>query len=168
MKFTTWLEKFEKFNRRLSGWFEWIGIAGLLVMMLVTGIDVVGAKVFTWRLLGAIDTVMLAQIVAIAFAAATALIVGRHVKVEFFVSKLPKRVQAVIDSIIYTLGLGLFVLIIWRLTKLGYSFQTSGEATATVYIPLYPLAYGIALASIPVCFVFLVELIKSLTRMVKR
>ncbi|OGO17841.1 MAG: hypothetical protein A2Z15_03880 [Chloroflexi bacterium RBG_16_50_11] len=168
MKLAAWLGKFEKFNSRLSGWFEFIGIAGLLVMMLITGIDVVGAKLFKWRLLGAIDVVMLSQLVAIAFAAAATLIVGRHITVDFFVKKLPRRVQAVIDSIIYLLVLCLFGLIIWRLTVLGYRFQTSGEATATVSIPLYPFAYGIAMASIPVCLVIIAELIKSLARVVKR
>ncbi|OGO42026.1 MAG: hypothetical protein A2137_00715 [Chloroflexi bacterium RBG_16_58_8] len=81
---------------------------------------------------------------------------------------LPRRIQAVINSIVYVLVLGLFSLIIWRLTVLGYRFQTSGESTATVYIPLYPFAYGIALASIPVCLVIFTELIKSVTRLVRR
>ena len=168
MNFSAWLDKFEKFNSRLSGWFEVIGIAGLLLMVLITGIDVVGAKLFTWRLLGALDIVMLSQIVAIAFAAACTLIVGRHVRVEFLVSRLPLRAQAVIDSVVSILGLGLFILIIWRLIALGYSFQTAGEATATIYIPLYPFAYGIAFASIPVCLVFIADLVKSLAVVVKR
>jgi len=168
VKFTTWLDKLDRFNNRLSGWFERIGIAGLLLIVLITTIDVVGSKLFAWRLLGAIDIVMVFQIVAIAFAIAIALIVGRHVRVEFVVTRLPQRAQAVVDSIVNFLGLGLFILIIWRLIVLGYSFQTSGEVTATIYIPLYPFAYGISLASIPVCLVFLVGLLKSLAMVVKR
>ncbi|HJX03004.1 MAG TPA: TRAP transporter small permease [Dehalococcoidia bacterium] len=166
VKLNTWIDKLERFNNRLSGWFEWIGIAGFLLMVIITGIDVVGAKVFSWRLLGAIDIVMLSQILAIAFSAAIALIVGRHIRVEFLVNRLPRRTQAIIDSFINLLGLILFLLIIWRLVVLGYSFQTSGEATATIYVPLYPFAYGISLASVPVCLVFLVNLMKSLTKAV--
>jgi len=143
-------------------------MVGLLLMMAITCIDVVGAKVFLWRLLGAIDIVMLSQIVAIAFACAMTLIIGRHVRVEFFVARLPRRAQAVIDSIILLLGLGLFSVIIWRLCVLGYSFQTTGEYSATAHIPLYPFAYGIALASIPVCLVLLLGFLNSLTRVVKR
>jgi TRAP-type C4-dicarboxylate transport system permease small subunit len=158
------LGKFERFNRRLSGWCEWLGLAAMLLMMVITCIDVVGAKVFRWRLLGAIDIVMLSQIVAIAFAASMALILGRHIRVEFFFNLLPRRAQAVINSCVLLLGLGLFILIIWRLCVLGYSFQTSGEYSATAYIPLYPFAYGIALASIPVCLVLLLEFLKSLTK----
>jgi len=161
------LDKFEKFNGRLSGWFAWIGVAGLLLMMLVTCIDVIGAKLFGSPLLGAIDWVRVFQSVAIAFACAATLIVGRHVKVEFFVAKLPKRAQAVIESIVLLLGLGLFILIVWRLSVLGYFFQAGGETSATAHIPRCLPAYAIALASIPVCMVFLQKLLSSLTRVVK-
>ncbi|MFQ5925388.1 MAG: TRAP transporter small permease [Dehalococcoidia bacterium] len=162
------LEKFEKLNRRLSDWFEWIGLAGLLVMLLLTCIDVIGAKLFLRPVFGALDVVMLAQIVAISFAAASALLLGRHVQVEFFMVILPKRLQAVIDSIIHLFGLGLFILIIWRLCVLGYSFQTGGEGSATARIPLYPFAYGIALASIPICLVLLFQFLRAIVRVVKR
>ena len=78
------LDTLERFNRRLSDWFEWIGLAGMLLMVAITCIDVVGAKIFRWRLFGALDIVMLSQIVAIAFAVSMALILGRHIQVEFF------------------------------------------------------------------------------------
>jgi len=162
------LEKFEKFTRRLSSWFEWIGLAGLLVMMFITCIDVIGAKLFLRPVLGAIDIVMLAQLVAISFAVASGLILGRHVQVEFFVILLPKRVQAVIECIIHLLGLSLFILIIWRLCIYGYSLQTGEEVSATARIPLYPFAYGIALASIPVCLVFLQRFLNAIVRVVKK
>ena len=158
------LGTFERINRRLSDWFEWVGLAGLLVMMAITCIDVVGAKVFRWRLFGALDIVQLAQIVAIAFAASMALILGRHIKVEFFVKRLPRRTKAIVNSLILLLGLGLFILIVWRLWVLGSSFLSTGEYSPTAHIPVYPFAYGIALASIPVCFVYLFEFIRSLRK----
>ena len=162
------LPKFDKFNRLISGWFEWIGLAGLLTMMLVTCIDVIGAKLFRTPVLGAIDIVMLSQVVAISFATASALILGRHVCVEFFMVLLPKRSQAVIDSIICLLGLSLFILIVWRLCAYGYSFQVGGEESATARIPLYPFAYGVALAGIPVCLIFLYQFFKAIERLVKK
>ena len=161
------LEKFETFNRRLSGWFEWIGLAGMLLMMVTTCIDVVGAKVFLWRLFGAIDIVMLSQLVAISFATSMALILGRHIRVEFFYNMWSQRTQAVIGSVVLLLQLGLFMMIIWRLCVLGYSFQTSGEYSATAHIPYYPFACGIALACVPVCLVLLLEFITTLRKVVQ-
>ena len=59
------LEKFDGFNRRLSGWFEWVGLGGLLAMMAITCIDVFGAKIFRSPLYGALDIVVLAQMVGV-------------------------------------------------------------------------------------------------------
>ena len=168
MKLITLLDKFDRFNRALSSWFEWIGLAGLLVVMLITCIDVIGAKVFLKPVFGSIDIVMLSQLVAISFAASFALILGRHVRVEFFVTRLGGRAQAVIESIVSLIGFVLFVLIIWRLCVYGYDLQKGREVSATALIPLYPFAYGIALACVPVCLVFLSGFLNSLSRMVKR
>jgi len=162
------LGKFERFNRRLSSWCEWLGIAAMLLTMVITCIDVVGAKVFLLPVLGAIDIVMLSQIVAISFAASMTLIIGQHIRVEFVFNLLPRRAQVVINSIVLLLGLGLFIVIIWRVCVLGYSFQTSGEYSPTAYIPLYPFAYGIALGSIPVFLVLLLEFVESLTKRVQK
>ena len=84
------------------------------------------------------------------------------------IKKMPQRAQAVVDSFIFLLSLVLFSAIIWRLAVLGYSFQNSGVSTATIYIPLYPFAYGIALASIPVWLVLLVDLLKSVTMVARK
>ncbi len=160
--------KFAVFNRRLSGCFEYIGVAALMLMMAVTCIDVVGAKVFSWRLFGAIDIVMLSQSVAISFAAGMALIFGRHIQVEFFIALLPKPVQAIIDSLIFLLGFGLFGLIIWRLFALAIKFQATGEYSATASIPYHPFAYGIALAMIPVCLVLLHGFLTSIRGVIQK
>jgi len=162
------LEKFESFNRRLSGWFEWMGLAGLLVMMVVTCLDVFGAKLFRHPVLGALDIVVLAQLVAVSFSIACALILGMHVSVEFFVTRLPLRIQALVEMVVSFFCLTFFVLIVWRLSMYGYSLQIGGEVSATIRIPLYPFAYGVAFAAIPVCLVFLANLLKSIDSVVKK
>lgn len=139
----------------------------MLLMMVITCIDVVGAKLFQWRLFGAIDIVMLSQIVAISFAASMSLILGRHIQVEFFIIRIPRRAQGVIESLVLLLEMGLFGLIIWQLFKLGYSFQTSGEMSQTADIPYFPFAYGIAIASVPVILILFSNFLKSIERIVQ-
>ncbi|TET88810.1 MAG: TRAP transporter small permease [Desulfobacteraceae bacterium] len=164
----TFLERFQRVNRLISGLMEWIGIFAYVLIMGITCIDVVGAKLFRTPVFGAIDVVMLAQLVAISFAASITLIMGRHVQVEFFVLLLPKRLQVIIDCIVHLLGFALFLLIVWRLFVFGYSFQTGGEETATAYIPLHPFVYGAAVACIPVCLIFLHHFIESIIKVVKK
>jgi TRAP-type C4-dicarboxylate transport system permease small subunit len=156
--------KFENFNRQISDWCQWVAVAAMLLMMVITCIDVVGAKVFLRPVFGAIDIVQLCQLVTISFAAGMTLILGRHIQVEFFYNLFPRRIQAVIDSIWSVISLGLFIVIIWRLGVLGRSFHNTGEYTATAYIRLFPYAYAAAFACIPVCLVLLLEFLKSLTK----
>lgn len=162
------LRKLEKFNHKLSGWLEWVGIAALLLIMVITFIDVVGGKLFDWRLPGSIDIVQVSQAIAITFAAAMVLILERHVQITFLFNRMPRRTQAVTESIVHLLELGLFILIIWRLIVLGQYMQTGGEGTATIRIPLYPFCYGMAAALIPVCLAIILRLVSSLGRVMGR
>ena len=155
-------------NRSVILWIEAIGVIGLLTMMVVTCLDVLGSKLFLRPVFGSIDIVVFAQIVAVAFGAASALILGRHVQVEFFVILLPRRAQAAVDVIVSALGLFLFVLIVWRLTLYGQYMQIGHEVSATARIPLYPFAYGIAIACVPVCVVFVLDLVNAVVRVAKK
>jgi TRAP-type C4-dicarboxylate transport system permease small subunit len=166
--FFTMLEKFEKFNRMVSSWFEWIGFGAIFLMVVLTCVDVVGAKVFRAPVFGALDFMMLAQLIAVSFAASMALILGRHVQVEFFMRLFPKRVEAVIDCIIHFLGLVLFILIVWRLFLYGYHMKIGGEESMTARIDLYPFVYAAAVACIPVCLVLLQHLLSSILRVARK
>jgi TRAP-type C4-dicarboxylate transport system permease small subunit len=162
------LKKFEKFNHNISLAIEWVGLIGFLIMMLITTVDVIGAKAFLHPIFGALDIVMQVQLIAMSFAAATTLIAGRHVAVEFFVPLLPKPLQKVVDILVNLLGLALFLILVWRLTEYAYSLQIENELTPTARIPLYPFAYGAAFACIPVCLVYLYHLLVSISRLAKR
>jgi TRAP-type C4-dicarboxylate transport system permease small subunit len=162
-----YLEKLERLNRWVIQRVEWIGFAALLAMMVVTCIDVLGAKLFLRPIRGALDSVEIAQLVAISFAAAAALVCGRHIEVEFFVVLLPKRLQSYIAFVVHLFGFVLFVLVVWRLAEHGYHLQTGGEVSPTARIPLYPFTYGAAFACIPVCLSLLIKAITSFSRAVK-
>ena len=162
------LEKFEKFNHNISSAIEWVGLIGFLIMMLVTTVDVIGAKAFLHPIFGALDIVMKAQLIAMSFAAAATLIAGRHVAVEFFTPLLPKPLQKVVAVFVNLVGFALFLILVWRLTEYAYSLHIENELTPTARIPLYPFAYGAAFACIPVCLVYFYHLLVSISRLVKR
>jgi TRAP-type C4-dicarboxylate transport system permease small subunit len=153
---------FKKFNARLSTWMEWVGLIAVLLMILITCVDVIGAKLFLRPVFGAIDIVMIAQLIAITFAAAATLLAGRHVQVEFFMMMLPKKPQAIVDAFVHLVGLGLFALMFWRLMLYARTLQITGEVSSTARIPLHYFAYGVALSFIPVCLILIYNLIQSI------
>jgi len=162
------LEKFDKFNQKLSFWVEWIGLAGLILMMFITCADVIGAKVFKLPVPGALDIVMISQSLAVAFTIAASLLLGRHVEVEFFIPLLPRFLQTIIDSFISLLCFLLFVVICWQMFAYGYDMQMGNEVSPTMRIPLYGFAYGAAVGCIPVCLIYLNRLIVSIIRIGKK
>src|SRR3990167_2714478 len=161
------LEKFERFNEAVSRWAEWIGFGAMFFMVVLTCIDVLGSKLFRLPVPGSLDMMMLAQLIAISFAAAMTLVRNRHVSVDFFVVLLPRRAQALIDCVVQLLCLGLFVIIVWRLFDHGYHLQTGGEQTPTIQVPIAPFSYAAALATVPVCLVLAQQLLGSIIRVVR-
>lgn len=162
------LKKLETFNRKISSAIEVVGVIGLLVIILITTVDVIGAKLFLSPVFGSLDVIMQAQLLAMAFAAASTLIIGRHVAVEFFMNLLPKRVQMFVGLFVNLLGLSLFVILTWRLAEHAHHLQLTNELTPTARIPLHPFAYATAIALIPVCLVYLYYLFESIVQLVKR
>jgi TRAP-type C4-dicarboxylate transport system permease small subunit len=162
------MEKFDRFNQRLSFLIEWIGLAAILLMMTITCVDVIGAKMFKTPVPGALDIVMISQSLAVAFTVSASLLLGRHVEVEFFIPLLPKTLQTFIDAFVNLLCLVLFIAICWHLFAYGYDMQTGNEVSPTIRIPLYGFAYGVAVSIIPVCLVYLHRLILSIIRIVKK
>jgi len=162
MKLENWVNRMDKFTRGFSRSLEWVGVIGILAMFLVNFIDVVGAKLFFWPFPGATEVISFSQIVAIAPAIAFTLVLGRHIRVEFIIDRFSKRIRAAISSISSFLSLILFVLILWQSYLYGVSLQKAGEIGSTSYLPFYPFAYVIAFCCIPVCLVFLMEVVKSL------
>jgi TRAP-type C4-dicarboxylate transport system permease small subunit len=158
------LEKLDRFNRTVSGWAASIGYAALVFMVLLTCADVLGTKLFLLPVPGSLDMIMLAQLIAITFAAAMTLRQDRHVSVEFFVVLFPRRVQAVLDCVVQLLGLILFVVIAWRLFDHGNYLQAVGEQTPTARIGMAPYTYAAALAIVPVCLVLLQQFLSALLK----
>jgi TRAP-type C4-dicarboxylate transport system permease small subunit len=162
------LKKFESFNRKLSNGIEWVGFGALFLMVVLTCVDVIGAKLFLTPVFGALDVMMLAQLIAISCGGAMALIVGRHVSVEFFMPLFPKRIQAITDCIVNLLCLALFALLVWRLFVYGYHYQTGGEESMTARIPLAPFVYASAAALIAMCLIFIQNFLTSILKAVKK
>jgi TRAP-type C4-dicarboxylate transport system permease small subunit len=157
------LSRFDRIINRLSSVFEHFALLNLLMMVAITCLDVIGAKMFLRPILGAIDLVMLNQLLAVSFAATATLLLGRHVQVEFVTMLLPKRIRTALESVVWLVVLFFFVIVVWRMFV--YAAGTGGEVSATARIPLSPFACATAIAFIPVCLAIMADLYKSIRKM---
>lgn len=162
------IDKLKRFNEKVSMSFEWVGLTAFVFMMVLTTIDVIGAKLFLRPVNGALDLMMILQLLAMGFALSTSYIKNRHVQVEFFMPLMPRLVQRVTAFLVQSLLLALFIIMTWQLFVYGYDLKKYGEVSSTVRIPLYPFTYAAAVAFIPVCLVALGKWIQTFIEVFKR
>lgn len=155
------MEFISKWADRLSDWGEWVGVAGISVMVLLTCVDVVGAKLFLLPVPGCLEVVSLVQVATIVFAVAATQRLGGHISVEMFVDNFPPRIRAAVKMMTSLFGLILFVLLIYEGIGLGNEYLEAGEITATARIPFYPFAYAFSIALLPVAMMMLVDFVRA-------
>lgn len=153
---------------RLSIWGEWVGVAGIMVMLVVTCADVLGAKLLLLPVPGSIEIVSLFQVATIVFAVASTQRYGGHISVEMFVDRMRPRSRALIKALTSLMGLVLFVLLIYEGVNLGNGYLESGEVSATIQMPFYPFAYAFSIALIPVAMMMLADLVDAIKEAVSR
>lgn len=137
----------------------------LLMALVVTNIILR----FTWRpILGTYEFVSFLAAVVISFAIAYCAVQGGHIAVTLMVDQLPPRAQAVIDIIVGVISITFFGLTVWQITLYATDMIASGEVSPTTKTPFYPVVYGVAFGLLGLCLVLLVNLVKSIARVVSK
>jgi len=162
------IDRFRKLSGSFSQWLNWVAGAGLVVMLGLTAADILGVKFFNYPIPGAIEFVGFLGVVVVAFGIAYTQVLRGHIQVEFFITKLPKRMQGGVTAFVSLLGIVLFALLAWQSYHLGHNLQVSGEVSMTQRIPFYPFVYAIAFCCLSVCLVLSEEFLRSFIKMVKK
>jgi len=162
------LNRLKKFSHALSKWFSWVAGVALVGMLALTIADIIGVKFFNAPVPGAIEIVGFLGIVVTSFSIAYTHSLRGHIQVEFFVVKLPERLQTGISAFVSILVIGLFAVLSWQSFRYGYILQSTGEVSMTQRIPFYPFVYAIAVSCIPVCLMFAVEFVESIKKVVSK
>lgn len=138
----------------------------VLAMMTILVLNIILRKV--WHpITGAYDFVSFTAAVLAGFGIAYVASVKGHVAVELFIDRLPERVQLIIGIIAGILSLGVFSLVSWQSAIYARSTWVSGEFSMTAYAPFYPFIFAVSLGVAVMCLVILLDIIKSLVKVVK-
>ncbi len=139
---------------------------GILMMMLVTCVDVVMRRT-GFPLKGAVDVVKVMGAVTLACSLPYTTAVKGHVAIEYFFHKLPWRGRIVVDTVVRTLGISLFLLIARRSFYYGHSLRSSGEVTPTLQLPVFWVPYVMAFCFLVVACVIFYHLLHPGREMIK-
>jgi TRAP-type C4-dicarboxylate transport system permease small subunit len=139
----------------------WVGVVAGVACLMTTFVDVVSYKARR-PILGAPDMVSFLLLITLAAVGSVTLINGRHLSVDVLVAKFPKRVQAVVESVVSLLSLTVSVAVIWYSILFGLSLIKSGDYSYTTGIPMYPFAFVVAAGFVPIAVLFFWRIVKAI------
>jgi TRAP-type C4-dicarboxylate transport system permease small subunit len=132
---------FEKLSYGPSKWLEVIAGIALILVMLLTGCDIVG-RAFGMPILGTYELVSFAGGLVIGLAVPATSRVKGHVIVDILLEMVSVRTRFIINTITRLMGVFLFLLISYALIRMGTYIRLSGEVTSVLHLPFYPVAYA--------------------------
>jgi TRAP-type C4-dicarboxylate transport system permease small subunit len=150
--------RFERFVKQWAKWSSFVAYVGCALMLILSVIDIVGAKLFRWPLPGGVDAIGLLAVLVAALPLASTELTGGHVRLDLGLAFLPKRIKTICQRVGNVFSLILFIFLIVSSFKYGVAMQTTGEASMTVAIPFAPFVFAIVLACLPVLLVLLLEI----------
>lgn len=166
------LDKGYRSSERVISRISWVansaGAGVLVVMMFLIVIDVLLRYFLNRPLKGVFELIEFMVAIVVCLGMAYTGVQKGHVAVELVVSRFSPRVQALIDSFNYLVSTMLFLLISWKSVVHAKVLWVSGLTSAILYVPVYPFVFVLALCSGLLGLVFLLHLIDSISRMIRK
>lgn len=154
------MTKISALSRVLSrSMFALAGVA-LAASMLLTVSDVV-LRSFQRPIVGTYELVGLLGAIVVGFAIPETSRINGHVIMDFLPSALSGGARRLLKVITRLLGIVLFLIIAVNLWTLGTDFRANGEVTPTLQLPMYPIAWGLAICSVVQCFILVVDILET-------
>jgi TRAP-type C4-dicarboxylate transport system permease small subunit len=151
----------------LSRSFNWVAAGAVIAMILLVCMNVI-TRLFGYPIMGTFELVEVLLVIGISFSLSYGSLTDCHPSINLLTRKLSQRAQAIIDIITSFISLGLFGLIGWRCVMLASRIWKTGELSITLWIPLFPFLYGVALNCVIVCLVILLKDIPRHWQVIKK
>jgi TRAP-type C4-dicarboxylate transport system permease small subunit len=131
----------------------------LIVMMLLVVTNVTGRYLFERPLHGTIEITEFIMVTIVYFTLSHTQAIKSHIRVEFLLGVMPRRMKIVFDLITYVFGLTIFALITWQgVLCFIDSWEIREMTDGYIEFPIYP-----AKLTIPVgCFIFSLRFIADI------
>jgi TRAP-type C4-dicarboxylate transport system permease small subunit len=147
----------------ISRGLAWISACAAIIMMLVIVVNVVGRFLLRKPLPGTIEIVEMLTSALIFFALAYTEHLRRHIHVELIVDRFPRRVRAVLASVMYFISGVFFLVMAWQGGLLIIESVTPlVTASHVLSIPEAPFLFAVAFGSLLLGIELLMHVLRPL------
>jgi len=162
-------DSIEAFIKPVYTWLAYIGAGALGALVLAMIWSIIGRRFFNAPLKGSTELTQLGLVI-ITFLVIGFEHMGSHEKmtVDIVSKHLPRKAQAVIQPIIYLLGIAIFCILCWQLIVLANTYRAVHQTTRNVPVPIYPFTYVAAFGILTMIPIFVMRFLRSLDRLVKK
>lgn len=161
------MEAVWKLMERISNSMRYIGAFLLIAMMALTVVDVVG-RVFKHPVFGSIELMYLMGALATAMALPDTHIKNGHIGVELFVSKLSRRIRALVEVLVGILSLALFCVVTYKMFEYSMKFRDSGEVSMNLGLPEYLIILVVACSFLIFTVLIVRTILQAFNRLIKK
>lgn len=144
------------FATRISAY---VAAGGLVSLMVLTVGDVL-LRGFKSAVVGTYELVGFLGAVAIGFSFPRTAFERHHVSVDIVTGRLPRTGRTMINILTRCAGMVLFFLLGWNLIGVGMDYYRTGEVSATLQVPFYPVAYAVGVCCFLQCLVLVSDIVK--------
>jgi len=144
--------------------FSWLSGGALIAIMLLVTIDVITRAIINMPIVGSYELSQLIMVFVAIFAFAYTQVHRSHIAIPVLAERLPKRVQAVLESSAWILGCVLFALVAWQCVIHGIKLWEAGQKTLALDIPVAPFYFAIVAGCVLFSMVLMANFIESLPK----
>ena len=162
------MKNFNAFRRgiqRVNFYFCSVGMFLLIPMMLLTSFDVIGRSFDIRPMMGTVELSEYMLLVFLISGLAYTQQAKGHVRVTFFVSRLPLRLQMLLSMLTTFLSLCISAILAWQSFVAGLENHTVSDM---LRIPQAPFRLLIPFAALLLCLEFLFDLTDSAKKLLRR
>lgn len=139
----------------------------IVFLMLFVTAEVVGRYVFNHPIQGHYDIVVVVMAPLVFFGLAHTERIGGHIRMELFITKVPKgRVYHGLEILLLFICLALVGAFVSEGTKYTLFMYQMGYESQLIRLPLWPFQLTVVIGCAFLCFRFLIEIIQHLARLV--
>lgn len=149
---------------RLSFILAVISGAILALMMFLTVADVILRYFFNKPILGAFELTEFMMVMMVFSGLAYNQVRKGNIGVDVVVNKLRDRARRIAGVIASLLGLGLFVLMTWRVVVYGLKIMREHQISRELGLPISPIIFLTAFFTAVLCLVLLLDVVKHLAK----
>ena len=139
-----------------------VASVALAALTIVTVVDVAGRYLLNKPLFGAVEISEFLMVLLGFGALALAELRNSHITVDFFVTALPARAQALIEAAGTLLGMAFWGLVAWRAAVHASRIREVGEVSANWAVPTYPFYLAVTFGSGVLAVVLVARLVREL------